>query len=514
VPAVVRHAVLAAEDRDFYSHRGVSPSGVGRAAWDAVRLQDQRGHGTITEQLIHLDGGTDTRGVARRWREMVQSVKGDRRYAKDYILERYLNAVYFGRGAYGIATAAEAYFGVPVDKLGAEQGALLAALIHSPADHDPVKHRPEAEARWRYVLNGMAQVGWLDEKAARDARFPAVARRDASNWTAGVNGTVASAVERQLSAAGVSREMLEIRGLRVITTLDPKAQAAATAAMEEGLGGSPRSVEGALVAVQPGSGEIRAYYGGDAGYQTRDLARLPHPAGGTMHAFVLADAVRAGISPDAVWDGSSPLAVAGRAAPIQNEGGVSCAKCTLEQSLAKSLDTPYWALAQKLGPAHVAELTSGLGIRLTKNSVPVSATSEIALGTDEVTPVAQAGAFAAFANGGTFAAPHLVSKIIGADGSVAYATPVTSHRVVDGPVAATMTGVLTRTAGGPGPAAGLAAGANSGAWMVGYTPKLAVSVWMGKAGAAAPSPGKSGKAVNGTAAAAMWRNFLDHADGR
>jgi membrane peptidoglycan carboxypeptidase len=284
VPLVVRRAVLAAEDRAFYDHSGISWRGVARATVsNATGDGGTQGASTITQQYVKNTYLTHERTLGRKVEEAVLSVKVERRHSKDEILQGYLNTIYFGRGAYGIDAAARTYFNTRVHDLTAEQGAVLAASIKSPLGYDPGRHRAAAEERWRYVLGTMAELGWLTPVQAQDAKYPAIAA-ERSPLTGPVGYIVARA-EQEIAARGVTEQELRVSGFRIVTTIDRAAQAAAERAMSMAVGHAAADTRGALVQVQSGTGAILAYWGGDRGYGFLDYAQGSYPSGGVLAAF-------------------------------------------------------------------------------------------------------------------------------------------------------------------------------------------------------------------------------------
>jgi membrane peptidoglycan carboxypeptidase len=534
VPEEVQRAVLAAEDRDFFDHHGLSVIGIGRALVSNATGGSTQGASTITQQYVKNAFLTPDRTMDRKVRELVLAVKTERRYSKEEILEFYLNTVYFGRGAYGIDAAAQTYFGVPVRKLKAEQAAVLAAVIKSPAGYDPANDPAAANARWRYVLDSMVAEGWLDEDRARSAKFPKVHPPGARSIR-GPNGYVVARVERELARHGISEQKLRTGGLRIVTTLDRAAQDAAVATMRAGFTQQPPTNRGALVAVQPGTGQIRAYYGGDKGYGFLDYAEGSYPAASTFKAYVLAEALRSGVDYRDSWDGSSPLTLPGRGGtPLSNRDGLSCPDCTLERSMVLSLNTPFYALAYELGPHRVAELAHRAGIRrvdrgrrtlvdLPGELTPGRTRADIALGRYRVTPLDQAVGFATFAARGVHADPYLVQRAE-QKGRLIYAGRQRTTRVLERADSDALThvlgGVVNHLGGlaGGRPAAGKtgtqqyrSTKENSDAWMVGYTPQLAVSVWLGHDRPASLRD-RAGKPIQGDQLpAALWGKFLDRA---
>ncbi len=185
VPEHVQQAVLAAEDRSFYENNGISPTGIGRAFWNNLKGGSTQGGSTITQQYAKNVYLTQERTYTRKAKEFLIAVKLDQRDNKDKILQDYLNVIYFGRRAYGIETASETYFNKPVGDLTVAEGAVLAAIIRSPARYDPANHPDELRARFDYVLDGMVAKGWLDESERAQLKLPEVAPPKKTNSASG-----------------------------------------------------------------------------------------------------------------------------------------------------------------------------------------------------------------------------------------------------------------------------------------------------------------------------------------
>ena len=305
VPAHVRYAVLAAENRSFYTDPGISPTGIARAALNNVKGGDLQGGSTITQQYVKNEFTNGDADVLPEVQELFVTVKLDRQYSKDQILEWYLNTIYFGRGAYGIEAASQVYFGRSVSKLTAAQGAVLASSIRSPALYDPQAHPEAARARWKFVLDGMVTMGKLAQADEAKAKYPSVRKKTTSTLD-DVRKTWAGHVEDQvldeLDQAGFSQARLNQEGLRVITTIDKKAQDAAITAVRETFADqkSPdpaKQLRQSLVAVQPQTGNVLAYYGGANGLGT-DYAQSWRQAGSAFKPYVLATALSQTLDPE------------------------------------------------------------------------------------------------------------------------------------------------------------------------------------------------------------------------
>ncbi len=228
-PEHVRNAVLAAEDRNFYTNPpGFSVSGFVRAARDNVLGRESAGGGsTITQQYVKTALVGSERTLTRKMKELVLSSKMANQWPKDDILAAYLNTIYFGRGAYGIAAASNAYFGKPVSALSVEEGAVLASSIQLPSLLDPEQNPEGAQARWNYVLDGMVTAGTLNAQDRAGMKYPAyvpLAELDNGDQTTGPDGLLKNQVLQELSAEGINEQLLNTEGLEITTTIDPQAQ--------------------------------------------------------------------------------------------------------------------------------------------------------------------------------------------------------------------------------------------------------------------------------------------------
>jgi membrane peptidoglycan carboxypeptidase len=533
VPLPVREAVLTAEDRDFYSNSGISVRGILRAMW-ADAQGGSEGASTITQQYARNAYLTQDQTIGRKLKEMVLAIKLEHRYSKDEILDRYLNEIYFGRGAYGIAAAAQAYFGQPIERLTVAQGAVLAAVIRDPTDLDPANDPVAAHDRWTWIVSGMADAGYLTQAAADALVYPDVLAQAPTDITAGgVNGLIVGLVERELDASGITAQTLHTAGLRVITTLDARTQQAALAAIARGRHGLDPGIHAALVAEDPLTGGILAYYGGDRGAGFFDDATAPRPPASTFKPIVLAAGLQQGISYSSTWDGSSPRLFPDRhGVPLRNAENQQCPRCPLDQAMVHSLNTPYFALAERVGAANVRTLAQRLGVSTSYDSHPSlvdstagprpgSTEAGIALGIYPVSPIDLAQVYASFAANGVRASQHVVAAVLGPSGTTAWLTVVPRHAtVLDPRVAADVSTVLAEVvsqnrylvgrpvAGKTGTQQWGDTIQNQDAWMAGYTPSLAVVVWVGR-----PQPGPirdaTGQPIAGDGRPmTIWRDFL------
>nr|WP_280299247.1 transglycosylase domain-containing protein [Nocardia abscessus] len=505
IPPHVRNAVMAAEDRDFYTNPGFSISGFARAARDNVLGKESAGGGsTITQQYVKNALVGDERSLTRKMHELVISAKMARQWSKDEILAAYLNTIYFGRGAYGIDAAAKAYFGKPVQELTVAEGAVLAATIQLPSSLDPEKNPEGAKTRWNYVLDGMVSASSLNAAERQGLQYPQVvplaSTRD-KEQDSGPEGLVKTQVLKELAAAGISEQQLNTSGLQITTTIDPKAQQAAVDAATQKMQGEPEQLRTAVVSIDPRTGAVRAYYGGPDG-QGYDYANAGLQTGSSFKVIGLAANLEQGIPLSQLYD-SSPLTVNG--IKITNVEGEQCGMCTIAEALKRSLNTSFYRMQLDMqnGPQKIAEMGHKLGIPDSIPGVGKTLTESdgsgpnngIVLGQYQARPLDMASTYATLAASGVYHAPHFVSKVVTADGQVLLDRgEVAGEQRVSAAVADNVTAAMKPIAGysrnhglangresaaKTGTAQLLDTGENKDAWMVGYTPSLSTAVWVG-----------------------------------
>ncbi|MBF6470019.1 penicillin-binding protein [Nocardia beijingensis] len=505
IPPHVRNAVMAAEDRDFYTNPGFSISGFARAARDNILGKESAGGGsTITQQYVKNALVGDERSLTRKMHELVISAKMARQWSKDEILAAYLNTIYFGRGAYGIDAASKAYFGKPVQDLTIAEGAVLAATIQLPSSLDPEKNPEGAKTRWNYVLDGMVSLGSLNTAERQGLQYPQVvplaSTRD-KEQDSGPEGLIKTQVLKELAAAGISEQQLNTSGLQITTTIDPKAQQAAVDAVNKNMDGEPENLRTAVVSVDPRTGAVRAYYGGNDG-QGYDFANAGLQTGSSFKVIGLAANLEQGVPLSQLYD-SSPLTVNG--IKITNVEGEQCGMCTIAEALKRSLNTSFYRMQLDMqnGPRKIADMAHKLGIPETIPGVGKTLTESdgsgpnngIVLGQYQARPLDMASAYATLAASGVYHAPHFVTKVVTADGQVLLDRgEVAGEQRVSAAVADNVTAAMKPIAGysrNHGLANGRESasktgtaqlgdtGENKDAWMVGYTPSLSTAVWVG-----------------------------------
>lgn len=527
VPRSVRAAFIATEDRRFYYHGGVDWRSAGRAlARNLSEISVREGFSTITMQLVRnafLPHLSNERSLRRKLIELELARRLERTLTKQQILETYLNIIYLGNGAYGVEAASRDLFGKGVGRLSLAEAATLAGLAKGPSLYAPRRHPDRARARRDLVLSLMAQEGYITaELATRTRQVPLrlarAERRPPQNRSDALDPI------RQAVDSLLGRDAATAGDLVVHSTLDADAQQAAERAVRiQGAAiqrQAPRSrsnaeIEGAVAALDPRTGEIRALVGGRRSVRrgfNRALAARRQP-GSAFKPFVYAAALAAGYSPATILD-DSPVEVedVGRIWRPENFGGEYGGQLTLRRALMRSANAATVRLSQAVGEKRVAALAHRSGIQSRMDAVP-----SLALGSLEVTPLELVAAYAPFANGGVRVQPSIVSRIEAADGTVLWRAPpreaeqvlgraeafqITSmlQSVVDGG-----TGRVVRRMGVRGLVAGKTGTTNNGAdvWFIGYTPTLVAGFWFGYD---SPRP-ISANASGGRLAAPAWATF-------
>ncbi|MDN5919327.1 MAG: penicillin-binding protein [Pseudonocardia sp.] len=522
VPLPVRQAVLAAEDRTFFSNPGFDISGIGRAVWSQLN-GGVGGGSTITQQYIKVTTGQDEISLFRKYREVVLAAKISKEYTKEQILENYLNAIYLGRGAYGIQAASQAYFGKNVQDLGASEAAVIAGLIQSPSRWDPAKNLERSTQRWNFVLDGMVAQGWMSPADRAKQTFPEW--KQPSSTEGGIpgddRGHIYNQARAELDRLGISEQEINTQGLTVTTTIDPEAQEEAGDAVEKVMKGQPGNLRSSLVSVDPKTGAVLAYYGGEDGVGL-DYANVLKQPGSSFKPFVLAAALQ-GPNPiglGTIYDGSSPQTFAGTT--VANSEGDSCGQCSVKTAMTKSINTIFYKIGLDVGPAKVAEAAHQAGIPADLLPNP---TGGIALGDREVHPQDMASAYATFAADGMYREPYMVAKVTAGDGRVIFdrGATDTGRQVMDADVARNVTESMTDVAsssridlsgGRPvaaktGTVQSSTEGQNNDAWTVGFTPSVSTAVWVGTDDNT-PIKNSAGRPIYGRMLpGSIWQSFMN-----
>ncbi|WP_229859364.1 transglycosylase domain-containing protein [Streptomyces poonensis] len=541
-----QHAVLAAEDRDFYSESAVDPKAMIRAAWNTATGKGKQSGSTITQQYVKNYYLGQEQTVTRKAKEFFISIKLDREKSKDEILEGYLNTSFFGRNAYGIQAAAQAYYGVDADELTAAQGAYLASLLNAPSMYDVIAHpegKDAAVARWNYVLDGMVKEGWLPQSERAGMKFPTPKQTVVSTGMSGQRGYLVEAVKQYLDESGiVDEDTLRTGGYRITTTLEKDKQDAFIEAVDDQvmdkLDKENRKVDNYVrvggVSIDPKTGKVVAMYGGiDFTKQYYNNAtRRDYQVGSTFKPFVFTSAVENGshtqsgqtITPNTVYDGTSQRPVQGWSGGLynpENEDHVDYGNITVRQATDKSVNSVYAQMAVDVGSDEVEQTAIDLG--LPKDTPDMEPYPSIALGTATASVLDMAEAYATLANHGKHGQYTLVAEIT-KNGEEIELPGQNTRQAVTREAADTTTSVLRSVVEGGTATAAQAAGRpaagktgtaeeDKAAWFAGYTPDLATVVAvMGQdpdTGVQQPLYGALGQArINGGGPPAqIWAQF-------
>ncbi|MEU4233419.1 transglycosylase domain-containing protein [Nonomuraea sp. NPDC026600] len=526
VPQHVRDAVIAAENRSFYEDGGVSVKGTARAVWSTVSGQQLQGGSTITQQLVrnYYSGLSQERSITRKFKEIMISIKVDQSKSKDWVLEQYLNTIYFGRGANGAQAAAQAYFGKNVDKLSVAEGAYLAAVIQQPSRFADPKGADldAAKARWQAVIDAMRQTGSLTAEQAAAQTFPALKAPKRPFELKGQAQYMLDQVTAELNRRGYTDEDINGGGLRVVTTFDKKLMQAAESAVKSVLPeATPKKVRTGLAAVDPATGEVVAFYGGRPDRSEYDNAfSAKVMAGSTFKPYTLAAALNNGFDLSTRVNGNSPMRVASATKPIPNDSDRSYGEINLISATQNSVNTAFVDLGQKVGLDKVAATAEAAGIPEAQLKQHQSAAT-FPLGVASVSAVQNASGFSTFANGGVHMEAHVVRSVTAPNSKKDVVDP-TSTQVVSEQAAADTTYAMQQVVKyGTGTAARLydrpVAGktgttdSSKAVWFNGFTPQLAVAVDMFRDDNKPVEVPGYGVQFGGQLPAQIWRAFMTEA---
>ncbi|MDQ4149955.1 MAG: PBP1A family penicillin-binding protein [Actinomycetota bacterium] len=539
MPQHLRNAAVAAEDSRFYQHSGVDFRAILRALSADFRAgAPVQGGSTITQQYVKNVYVGRERTWVRKIREAQIAAQLERTASKDKILERYLNTVYLGRGAYGVEAAARVYFDKNAAQLSVSESAFLVGLIPAPVRFSPNTNPTGAEQRRLDVIRRMEQLRYLNSSQATEARADRpdfVAPQPTEEvfkypW-------FVDAVKRYLFRR-YGADAAYNGGLEIHSTLDPRLQDLAQKAVKDALP-SPADPYASLVSVEPGTGYVRAMVGGrDYEQEKYNIAiqgrRQP---GSSFKPFVLVSALEAGILPTTSYNGPSTICIAGwrPKCEVSNFDNAGFGRISLEQATVNSVNTVYAQLIMRVGPKEVVDAARRMGIpgpdwlpprsgctptREERCGTKIEPLPALALGSEEVTPLEMASAFGTLGARGMYHEPKVVHSVTDARGKVLEEGPARGRRALDEEVAdhatAILQGVIT---GGTGtradigrPAAGKTGTAQDfqNAWFVGYTPELSTAVWVGFKELNRPLENVRGvgRVTGGSIPAMIWAEFM------
>ncbi|MEV6874858.1 transglycosylase domain-containing protein [Amycolatopsis sp. NPDC051128] len=547
IPEIMKHAAIATEDDSFETNSGFDIGGLLRAVYNQV-TSGVGGGSTISQQYIKKATDNDAPTLTRKWTELAKSFKMNQTYEKKDIITAYLNIIYFGRGAYGVGAASQAFFHKDAKDLSFSEAALLAGLIQKPgrSENDKVAHD-----RWNVALDRMVKNNYISAADRAAAQFPTpIPLADSKQQAGAPPAFVVQQVKDELAEHDIPEDRYYSGGFQVKTTIDPKAQQAAEQAATDAMKGQvDDNLLNALVAVDPKTGGVLAYYGGKPIVQVngqdqagRDWANTPQNPGSSMKPFDLTALLKMGKGLDTTYDGSNNRVFDGRVVRNAGPGSTCSQQCTVSEAMMRSANTVFYDMVlhdTKQGPVKEAAKEAGVEVKEDGGQSIISTKdNNISLGGGEtqITPLDMAAAYATFAANGQQRARHFVEKVTNAQNEVAYEAPTNAKPAFDSDsdksrqIAGNVTEALkpvidfsklrcpnghecagktgtqqhTKVAGEPA----WAANANSQTWMVGYTPSVSVAAWVGGDGNK-PLHGKNNSPIYGsTIAGPMWQKFL------
>lgn len=524
LPEHVGQAVVASEDRRFYENVGLDPIAIGRAFWNNLRGNPLQGGSTLTQQYVERYYIGTTTSYVGKFREAILALKIDREQSKDVILENYLNTIYFGRNAYGIETAAQAYFDKPAADLTLSESALLAGVIPAPNAWDPASNPEQAEARWQRTLDFMVRDGWITEAEAAEQTYPEAIEHVRSDTYAGPTGYLLDMVRKELAGAGLSDEQVDTLGLRITTTIDPDAQQAAVDVVDALPEDRPDNNRVALVSIDPEDGAIVALYGGpDFVSQSRNAATQDvAQSGSTFKPFTLVAALREGIPLSTTFPSYTPMEIEGFDNPVNNYDTFNRGTIDLMEATEQSVNTTYALLNMEVGPE--ATVQAAIDAGLPEETLGMEAVPSNVLGPASPHPIDLAKAYSTFAAQGVRHDPYIVESVVDLDGNTVYVGGSAGDEVFEPDVMASATHALRSVIDqGTGvrardldrPAAGKTGTSNEGrsAWFAGYVPQLTTVVAMYQVGEDGTEEsltpfGEYASITGSTYPTTMWRDFM------
>ena len=521
IPEVTQDAFIAIEDTRFYKHFGLDPVRIIAAAWNNLKAGSiVQGGSTITQQTVKNLYLSQTRTFGRKLRESLLAIQMERKYSKKEILGLYLNQIYFGHGAYGIEVAAQTYFDKHAVDLDLAESAMLAGLPKAPNTYSPFQNWEDARSRQKVVLNRMVETGFITREEADRAHTEKLVLKSGGAKTETAPYFINEIIKHITDTYEDGATMLYTQGISVYTTLDLDMQEAAEKAFTGELNKINRELEGALVAIEPGTGYVKAMVGG------RDFSRSKYnravqakrQPGSAFKPFLYTAAIDHGYTqgntitcepvrfPQETGKEYQPADYG--SSPYHNR------PLTLKEALKISDNVVAVKLAEQVGPDVMAEYANKMGIQ--SHLRPYLS---LALGTSEVTPLELTGAYSTLASGGIKAKPLLITKIIAKNGHIIEENAPVAERVIPDSTAYLVTNMLSAvlepggTAGSLAGIVGRPAAGKTGttqnyrdAWFMGYTPQLATGVYVGY-----DNPKNPVGIPGGKIAGPVWARFMAEA---
>ncbi|MEJ7706410.1 MAG: transglycosylase domain-containing protein [Nocardioidaceae bacterium] len=542
VPEHMQDAVISAEDRSFRSNQGLDPKGIVRAAWNNLTSESQQGASTITQQYVKILYLSQERTWSRKIKEAFLAVKVQNALSKDEILEGYLNTIYYGRGAYGVQAAAQAYFDKDAKDLTVPESAVLASVINSPGQFDPAFSKDNRERlleRYDYVLSGMVDMGSIDESEAEkyEGALPKFPKIEARDQYGGQRGYLMTLVRQQLESLPdetLDEEEIDGAGLKVVSTFDWAKERAANAAVKAERPDGLKKLRVALTSIEPGTGAVRAMIGGRDFLKSQvNWATSRLQPGSAFKPFALAAGLKNGYTLQDTFDGNSPLYLPGSSVPIENQGGESYGYVDLAYATQRSINTAYVDMTNSMeqGPEKVIAAAKAAGIP--EDTAGLDPFPSVALGSGSVSPLSMANAYATFAAQGEHAEWYVVEKVTDASG-VRYEHRLETDKAFPPAITSNVSYALQQVVAPEGtgynalelgrPAAGKTGTATidkdrngdgdddvATSWFVGYTPQLSTAVMFARGNGQGTLNGYLDPFFGGTYPALTWTTYMKDA---
>ena len=492
IPDYIGNAVVASEDRTFYTNNGVDPKGIVRALWNNLRGGDRQGASTLTQQYIKNYYVDTTSSYLGKFQQAIMAIKIDRELSKKQILGSYLNTVYFGRGAYGVEAAAQAYFGHSAAQMTVSEAVLLAGILPAPSAWDPAVDADQAQIRFQRVLGYMLEDGYITQAQYDEASMPNTITPESNELYAGPNGYLLQMVRQELvDKAGLSGEQIDTGGYNITTTINKADQEAAVAAVQALPEGYSPNLHVAMVSIDAATGGILALYGG-SDYLTNQVNSATSAiaqAGSTFKPFALVSALEKGDTLANGYNSPSPMTIEGN--EYGNYGGVSYGWINLVDATANSVNTAYVQLNRDIGPESTNEVAVRAGYP--SDTAGLDDTVQNVLGSASPHTIDIATAYTTFAAQGSRHTAHIVASVKNGQGALAYSGPTDGTKVFDEGVMAdatyAMTQVVQRGSGTtaleldrPVAAKTGSSSDNKSAQFVGYTPQVVTAVTLYQSG--------------------------------
>ncbi|GAA0487205.1 transglycosylase domain-containing protein [Streptomyces olivaceiscleroticus] len=551
IPKDVQHTFVAAENKTFYKDSGIDLKGTTRGILNTLRGQGKQGGSTITQQFVKNYYLTQEQTVSRKLKEIVISLKVDQKLSKNEILAGYINTSYYGRGAYGIEAAAQAYYGVHTRDLTVEQGAYLASLLQAPSQYDWAvatdAGRKRVQDRWNYTLDNMVEMHWLDAGKRQGMKFPVPDDPKPSSGLKGQKGYLVKLADQELNKQGITDEQIAAGGWTITLGVEKKRQQALESAVKQELTSKldPKArdvdadAQAGAVSVDPKTGHVVALYGGK-GYlehYVNNATRDDYQPASTFKPLILATALEKNsttqdgtpITPNTIYDGTSRRPVKGSAIGFAppNEDEEDYGPISVQTAMNNSVNSVFAQMGVDVGLEKVRQTAGQLGMDAEK----MSARPAMTLGSMGASPMQMAGVYATLDNHGKKITPQLVTHAQrGEEDPVELPDPI-GGQVLNRTTADTVTSVLTGVVkDGTGTAvrntdydiAGKTGTSddNKSAWFVGYTPRLVTAVGLFGEDANPPHPqvtlkgaGGGGRVNGGGYPAEIWAAYTQNALG-